>query len=60
VDLRDPRYRDAEGLYLTAAEWQEFTEAKKAGKYAELTEPTEPGLPRVAHGRPLSRSYFRR
>ena len=39
VDLRDPRYPDADGLHLTAAEWQEFAEAIKAGKYDELTEP---------------------
>jgi lysophospholipase L1-like esterase len=39
VDLRDPRYPDADGLHLTSAEWQEFAEAIKAGKYDELTDP---------------------
>jgi hypothetical protein len=39
VDLCDPRYPDADGLHLTSAEWQEFAEAIKAGKYDELTEP---------------------
>ena len=31
--------RTLDGLPLTAAEWQEFAEAMKAGKYDELTEP---------------------
>ena len=43
VDLRDPRYPDADGLHLTSAEWQEFAEAMKAGKYDELTEPQARG-----------------
>jgi hypothetical protein len=28
-----PRYPDADGLHLTAAEWQEFAEAMKSGKF---------------------------
>jgi Domain of unknown function (DUF397) len=41
VDLRDSRYPGEEVLHFSAAEWREFLDAVKAGKFDRVNGPRD-------------------